>query len=359
MHFEAAYEKRSSRSKSRSPLRSSLKRSRSFSVYNPSTAPLGGYSNALALVPAPAPALVPAPAPAPVAAPWIHGTRIAYPAPTPAYPTYSDQQHRVSVTYNHSYNVPGGYPTENPSYTHKPAIEIKTEYKPTYRPPPPPSDPLNNPEVQKAIEHERDLRLLSEQNHQETIRRQLLALEIEKTTAQRNKLQAEEESRQRMHNLYMLSQQQQQMQLMAYHHHHHQRSRSTHHRSRSRSRARDIEFDERRRALHVCGGCGHRGHYSVECKSHSTTHLLLDGPRSSAPALLPAPSRGRRSRRGSVASSDEEDFVAVYSDEDDDEYSSEWRKGVTVPSDSGVLVMYAPGGGPASRRSSVRHVVGV
>lgn len=33
--------------------------------------------------------------------------------------------------------------------------------------------------------------------------------------------------------------------------------------------------------------------------------------------------------------------------------------GRLVAADSGVLVMYAPGGGPASRRSSVRHVVGV
>lgn len=88
--------------------------------------------------------------------------------------------------------------------------------------------------------------------------------------------------------------------------------------------------------------------------------MIESGPRSSAPALLGPPSRGRRSRRGSVCSRDSEEY-AVFESEDEGWLSDGYGQrevARVVPADSGVLVMYAPGGGPATRRSSVRHVVG-
>lgn len=351
MHYEASFEKRTSRSKSRSPLRSSLKRSRSFSSYPSTSAPLGQ-------------AYPPAP--------WVHrATRITYPPHAyPSYPSATDS--RVAVaTYKPSYAVPGAYPT-TPPHAHAHAhrfSEPKSEYtvsKSTYtyqRP----EEPLENPEVKAAIEHEQKLRMLSEKSHQETLKQQMLGMEIERVQLQRLKAQSEEASRQRMQRLYLLSQQEQMAaQAHAYAHARHRahsrhRSRSRHHRSRSRSSARSIEYDEHRRSMHTHCRCGHhRSHYSGECRTCSHGHLLLDGPRSSAPALLPAPSRGRRSRRGSVASSDEEDY-AVYSDDEERAWYSDGNEalavGRPVPADKGVLVMYGPGGGPASRRSSMRHVV--
>jgi len=330
------------------------------------------------MAPSPPPALAVAPAPAP----WVHGaTRITY--PTQAYPSEPSYTNTAIATYSSrptsTYKVPGAYPDPplpSSSYIFN-TTETKYEYKPTYRPPQSPR-PLENPEVRAAIAHEQNLRKLSEQSHQETLKRQLLEIEITKASAQKERVRQEENARDRMQRLYMLSQQQQQQQMMfmaaeeahhKYHssHHHHGRSRSTHStrsrsRVRSRSRSREIEYDEHRRSIHTCGRCHHKGHYSKECHhNHHVTHhrsnstlLLEGGPRSSAPALLgPGSSRGRRSRRGSTVGSD--DDYAVESEEDwwSDEY-----EGRTVPSDSGVLVMYAPGGGPATRRSSIRHVVG-
>lgn len=60
-----------------------------------------------------------------------------------------------------------------------------------------------------------------------------------------------------------------------------------------------------------------------------------------------------------------ERYTDVFDDESDEEEGEGWwsdgyderPRGRGVPSDKGVLVMYTPGGGPASRRSSVRHVV--
>ncbi|RPB28643.1 hypothetical protein L211DRAFT_833620 [Terfezia boudieri ATCC MYA-4762] len=384
MHFEATYEKRSSRSRSRSPLRSSLKRSASFSSGAPSPAPLGGY-------------MAPAPPP-PAPAPWVHGaTRITYPAlayPSAPAPPYSNT---AVATYNptSAYKIPGAYPDPSPargtssSYIlNTKTTETNYEYKPTFHPAPPSPRPLENPEVKAAIAHEQNLRMLSEQSHQETIRRQILEIEIAKTAVQRDKVRQEEEASRRMQRLYMLSQQQQQQQMILraaeeahykYHPtHQHGRSRSTHSRSRSRVRSRsrsrsrdiEIEYDEQRRSTHTCGRCHHKGHYSKECHNHhhathhrSSSMLLLEGgPRSSAPALLgPGCSRGRRSRRGStVCSSDDEHAV------DSDSDSGWWSDGYegsrdvrrVVPSDEGVLVMYAAGGGPATRKSSIRHVVG-
>ena len=350
MHFGASYEKRTSRSKSRSPLRPSLKHSRSFSAYPSTTAPLGW-----------------APAPAPAPAPWVHGaTRITYPHVYPAYPNTTDT--RVAVaTYKPSYAVPGAYPATPPTkHRFSETLEPKSGYTVststyTYQRP---AEPLENPEVKAAIEHEQRLRMLSEKSHQETLKQQMLGMEIERVRLQRLKAQTEEASRQRMQRLYLLSQQEQFMAAQAHAHaqarrraHTRHRSRSRHHRSRSRSSAPSIEHDEHRRSAHTHCRCGHhRGHYSSECRSCSHGHLLLDGPRSSAPALLPAPSRGRRSRRGSVAGSDEDDY-AVYSDDEERGWYSDGNDGRSIPADNGVLVMYGPGGGPASRRSSMRHVV--
>ena len=345
MHIEALYTKRS---KSRSPLRSSLKRSRSFSA---ASAPSGWAYHP---------------------APWVQGaTRITYPPHAyPAHPSTPDS--RVALaTYKPSYAVPGAYPTTPPSGPKfSGALGPRSGYAVspstyTYQRP---AEPLENPEVKAAIEHEQKLRMLSEKSHQETLKQQMLGMEIERVQLQQLKAQSEEASRQRMQRLYLLSQQEQLMaaQAQAYAHgrrhaHSRHRSRSRHHRSRSRSSARSVEYDGHRRSVHTHCRCGHpRGHYSGECRSCSHGHLLLDGPRSSAPALLPPPPRGRRSRRGSVAGSDEDDY-AVYSDDEDRGWYSDGNEalavGRSVPADKGVLVMYGPGGGPASRRSSMRHVV--
>jgi len=373
MHFEASYEKRSSRSRSHSPLRPSLKRSASFS-YSHNTVPLGGYV---------------APAPAPAPAPWVHNpVRITY--PSIGYAPSSSYTNTAVTTYNPTgtYKVPGAYPDSiaGPSssyiFQNTKTTEAKYEYKPTYSPRPPSPPPLENPEVKAAIAHEQNLRMLSEQSHQETLKRQILEMEIAKTAVQRDKVRQEQEANSRMQRLYMLSQQQQQHQMVlrdaaraaeeAHHRYHsslhHGRSRSAHSRSRSRarsvSRSTEIEYDEHRRSTHVCGRCHHKGHYSKECRHHTIAHrttlLLENGPRSSAPALLgPGSSRGR-SRRGSTVCSSEDEY-ALGSEEEDEGWWSDEREtvSVSVPTDSGLLVAYAPGGGPASRRSSFRHVVGV
>lgn len=371
MHFEASYEKRSSRTRSRSPLRPSLRRPASFSSYGPNTVPLGGYV-----------------APAPAPAPWVHSeTRITY--PSIGYTPSSSYTNTAVATYNptSTYKIPGAYPDPitGPSssyiFQNTKTTETKYEYKPTYIPRPPSPRPLENPEVKAAIAHEQNLRMLSEQSHQETLKRQILEMEIAKTAVQRDKVRQEQEANSRMQRLYMLSQQQQQQQQhqmvlrdaaraaeQAHHRYHsslyHGRSRSAHSRSRSRARSSSrsmvIEYDEHRRSTHVCGRCHHKGHYSKECRHHTThrtTLLLENGPRSSAPALLgPGSSRGR-SRRGSTVCSSEDEYAL--DSEEDEGWWSDGRETISVPTDSGLLVAYTPGGGPASRRSSFRHVVGV
>ena len=216
------------------------------------------------------------------------------------------------------------------------------------------------------LEHERDMRLYSEQRHQETLKQQILDMEITKLAAQREVAREEAAARQRMHNLFVYSQ----------HRAHEQdriiqeqdaiirRARSSS-RKRSRSRGREeqraairqYQHDEAKRATHICGRCTRRGHYSAECNGALPGHLL------EAP-----PARSRRgSRAGSVFSyTEDERYTEVdyeeeegWYSEDEEAYAEErrGRRSRSVPGDQGVLVVYTPGGGAGTVRSSVRHVV--
>ncbi|KAF8475072.1 hypothetical protein BDZ91DRAFT_845248 [Kalaharituber pfeilii] len=367
--FEASYTRTSHRrSRTRSPTRPSiLKRARSFSNFIPpseSTTQVG-YA-------------IPAPAPAPAPA-WVRGTtRITYPAPEPGplvYQAAPSQKWSIAATYGSSSSkVQGAYPSSPTSASYIFHDTKKAEmslYRPaSYSRPATPPNPLDDPDVKKELDYEKRMRMLAEQRHQETLKQQIIEAEITKAAVARQSAIDEERARERMNRLYMLSQQQQQQQMILHaaayaadrehHRHARHRSRSTH-RSRSRSRYSEVEEERaRRRAHHVCSKCSRKGHYSIECTSYTVphTHLLEGNPRMSAPALLPSSHRGRRSSRGSVYSCSGDEYEEY--EEDEIWYSDGYEGEVEgVPADKGVLVMYTPGGGPGSTRSSVRHVVGL
>ncbi|KAI5780219.1 hypothetical protein DFH27DRAFT_584252 [Peziza echinospora] len=375
MHFEASVERHHQKrpSRSRSPLRSSLKRSSSYGAFPPSRSFAAGYSSSST-------ALAPAPAPAP--APWVRGTASAYHgsyAPQPSYPQYPPApprshrhgHHNYPPQPPHNYHVPGAYPNA-PSYLFQTPPAAAPDAPPALadyypRPPSPKVAPLDDPEVQSVIEHERDMRLYSEQRHQETLKQQILDMEITKLAAQREAAREEAAARQRMHNLFMYSQQRAHEQERIIHEQDAiiRRARSGS-RKRSRSRGREEQraairqyhHDEAKRATHICGRCTRRGHYSAECGGALPGHLLE----------APQQARSRRgSRAGSVYSyTEDERYTEVeYDDEEgwyseDEELYAEERRGRrsrSVPADQGVLVVYAPGGGAGTVRSSVRHVV--
>ena len=237
-------------------------------------------------------------------------------------------------------------------------------------------DPLDDPSVrdkiafeQQSAAHEKRMRELSEQRHEQVIKQQILGLKLQKVAAEHEKSLIEEEARLRMNNLYYLN-------AMREGYAQGQESLRPHRRSRSHSvSGKPAYHDEASRARHVCSRCHHRGHYSREC--NAIPYPVEARGRMTRRAGSRAGSRSRSragSRMGSRAGStygdyeeDDEDWEydeEVWYSEDDEEhhyyYDERPRKVKGVPSDQGVLVVYTPGGGPGTVRykSSVRTVIG-
>lgn len=220
-------------------------------------------------------------------------------------------------------------------------------------------------DVKKNIEHERTLRMYAEQRHQETIKQQLLELEIAKSKHELEQRTMEDEARARIHDVCMLSlaeqAQQQAMQIyqpppavVSHHHHHHSSPPrfSSHHEER-----------RYRRDHHICSRCGHRGHYSKYCRVAPPSRMLGPGPSS-------APVRGYLTAVGGGASTvggystDDDEWVVgheEYYDHEIDENGYPVAYDDDEPRHNGVLVYYEGGAAPgtAAPRSSVRHVIGL